>query len=163
MENCKPVSTPIATKTAKSGIASVEFSNPQLYRQLVGSLQYLTLTRPEISYAVNKACQHMHQPSNQNFEDLKCILRYIQGSLNIGLPLYRDYLNLTSYVDADWAGDQTDSKSTTGYCNFLGNTVISWCVKKQATIARSSTEAEYRALASAGTDIIWTRQLLQEL
>ncbi|KAI0499864.1 hypothetical protein KFK09_018072 [Dendrobium nobile] len=156
MMNCKPVSTPIATKQPKSGaaLASTEFYNPQLYRQIVGSLQYLTLTRPEISYAVNKACQHMHQPSNHHFEDLKQILRYIHGSLNIGLPLYQDSLHLTSYVDADRAGDQTDHKSTTGYCNFLGNTLISWCVKKQATVAQSSTKAEDRALASTATDII---------
>ncbi|PKU72463.1 Retrovirus-related Pol polyprotein from transposon TNT 1-94 [Dendrobium catenatum] len=70
---------------------------------------------------------------------------------------------LTTYVDSDWAGDQKDRKSTTGYCTFLGSSLIFWSVKKQSTIARSSTEAEYRALAVVAADLIWTRQLLQEL
>ncbi|PKU73010.1 Retrovirus-related Pol polyprotein from transposon TNT 1-94 [Dendrobium catenatum] len=163
MTNCKSVVTPTSSKSTKLSSPSPDFVNPSLYRQLVGSLQYLTLTRPDITYAVNKVSQHMHQPTEQNFEDLKRILRYLHGSLHIGLPLYRDSTILTAYVDSDWAGDQSDRKSTTGYCMFFGNTLTSWSVKKQATIARSSTEAEYRALASAAAEILWLRQLLQEL
>ncbi|PKU64979.1 Retrovirus-related Pol polyprotein from transposon TNT 1-94 [Dendrobium catenatum] len=163
MLNCKPVSTPICTKDPTLSTESAIFSNPLLYHQLVGSLQYLTLTRPDIAYAVNRACQFMHQPTNYHFHLLKRILRFIKGSLNTGLPLARQSIALTSYEDSDWAGDRQDRKSTTGYCTFLGNSIVSWSVKKQTTVARSSTEAEYRALASAATEVIWTRQLLQEL
>ncbi|PKU73330.1 Retrovirus-related Pol polyprotein from transposon TNT 1-94 [Dendrobium catenatum] len=163
MLNCKPVSTPICTKESPSSSPSPDFANPLLYRQLVGSLQYLTLTRPDIAYAVNRACQYMHKPTDQHFHSLKRILRFIKGSLNFGLPLSRESIILTSYVDSDWAGDHQDRKSTSGYCTFLGNSVVAWSVKKQTTVARSSTEAEYRALASAATEVIWTRTLLQEL
>ncbi|XP_020693048.1 uncharacterized protein LOC110107199 [Dendrobium catenatum] len=143
MTNCKSVVTPTSVKSAKISSPSPDFHNPSLFRQLVGSLQYLTLTRPDITYAVNKVSQHMHQPSEKHFEDLKRILRYIHGSLHIGLPLYSNSITLTAYVDSDWDGEQSDRKSTSGYCMFFGNTLTSWSVKKQATVARSSTEAEY--------------------
>ncbi|PKU66151.1 Retrovirus-related Pol polyprotein from transposon TNT 1-94 [Dendrobium catenatum] len=163
MTNCKPTATPITAKSHISPQISKPFFDPLLYRQLVGSLQYLTLTRPDITYAVNKACQFMHQPTDINFDAVKRILRYIKGTINYGLPLSGNSFTLTSFVDSDWAGDQHDRKSTTGYCTFLGRSPVNWCVKKQSTIARSSTEAEYRALAAAAVDLTWTRQLLQEL
>ncbi|PKU60622.1 Retrovirus-related Pol polyprotein from transposon TNT 1-94 [Dendrobium catenatum] len=105
----------------------------------------------------------MQCPSNTHFEALKRLLRYIQGTLHIGLPLFRDSLLLKSYADADWAGDSTNRKSISGYCNYIGSSLVSWSVKKQTAVARSSTEAEYRALAAATAEVIWHRRLLQEL
>ncbi|PKU61734.1 Retrovirus-related Pol polyprotein from transposon TNT 1-94 [Dendrobium catenatum] len=104
----------------------------------------------------------MHQPSVSDYKALKRLLRYIQGTIHYGLPLQPNSLQLTAYSDADWAGDTQDRRSITGFCIFLGKSLISWCVKKQVTVAKSSTEAEYRALSSATSDIIWLRRLLAD-
>ncbi|PKU70283.1 Retrovirus-related Pol polyprotein from transposon TNT 1-94 [Dendrobium catenatum] len=160
--NSKPVPTPSVVKSTKHLPAAPAFSDPQLYRRLVGSLNYLTITRPDIAFVVNVVCQHMHNPSTSDFLDLKRILRYVQGTLNFGLPLIPGNLQLTTYVDADWAADSLDRKSISGFCSFLGSTLVSWSVKKQTTVAKSSTEAEYRALSSATSDILWLRRLLAE-
>ncbi|PKU77029.1 Retrovirus-related Pol polyprotein from transposon TNT 1-94 [Dendrobium catenatum] len=162
MQNSKPVATPIACKTGNSTNTSTEFANPHFYRQLIGSLQYLTLTRPDIQFAVQQLSQHMQAPLNSNFDDLKRLLRYIQGSTSTGIPLHRDNIILHGYVDADWANNTLDRKSISGYCNFLGKSLISLQAKKQSTVARSSTEAEYRALASEASEVIWLRRLLAD-
>ncbi|XP_020681509.1 uncharacterized protein LOC110098901 [Dendrobium catenatum] len=104
----------------------------------------------------------MHTPLQQHFLSLKHLLRYVKGTADFGIQLRSGSLSLRAYADSDWAGDPFDRKSTTGYCLFLGENLISWCVKKQPTVARSSTEAEYRALATAATDIIWIRCLLAD-
>lgn len=97
------------------------------------SLQYLTLTHPELSFAVNQACQHMHAPQQHHFTAVKRILRYVKDSLHQGLKFIPGPLTLTAYFDADWAGDHMDRRSTTGYCVFLGPNLVSWCAKKQHT------------------------------
>lgn len=130
---------------------------------VVGSLQYLTLTKPEISFVVNVACQHMHAPHQSHFIAVKRILRYVQGSLYQGIFFAPGSLTVTAFSDADWAGNHIDKRSTTGYCVFLGSNLISWCAKKQPTVARSSTEAEYRALAHTAADVTWIQQLLIDL
>ncbi|PKU73278.1 putative mitochondrial protein [Dendrobium catenatum] len=107
MQNCKEVATPTSVKAVCSSDSS-EFTNPTLYRQLVGALQYLTLTRPDITYAVNKACQHMHKPTDQHFDALKRILRYLRGTIHYGLPITGSSMTLRSYADSDWAGDHHD-------------------------------------------------------
>ncbi|PKU83192.1 Retrovirus-related Pol polyprotein from transposon TNT 1-94 [Dendrobium catenatum] len=160
--NCKPLSTQMTSKAADHSDDALPFTDPPLYRHLVGSLQYLTLTRPDITFAVNQVCQHMHDPRNVHFSWLKCILRYVKGTVAFGLPITAGSLNLSAFTDADWVGDKTDRKSTTGFCVFIGSTLVSWATKKQSTIARSSTEAEYRALTSLATELIWLRRLLKE-
>ncbi|PKU68279.1 Retrovirus-related Pol polyprotein from transposon TNT 1-94 [Dendrobium catenatum] len=163
MTQSKPVSTPLSTKTTVSTKSQEPYDNPHLYRQIIGSLQYLTLTRPDIQFAVQQLCQHMQNPLNLHQEALKRLIRYIHGTTQTGIPLSRNSLLLTGYVDADWASNQQDRSSISGFCNFLGTSPISWQVKKQSTIARSSTEAEYRALASEAAEILWLRRLLEDL
>lgn len=162
MQDCKPSPSPSSSKPAVF-YPDPEFLDPHWFRTVVGSLQYLTLTKPEISFAVNLACQHMHKPHYSHFVAVKRILRYIKGSLQEGLHFVPSPLQLTAFSDADWAGDHLDRRSTSGYCLYLGSNLVSWCAKKQHTVARSSTEAEYRALAQAAADISWVQQLLVEL
>ncbi|XP_020684128.1 uncharacterized protein LOC110100800 [Dendrobium catenatum] len=158
--NCKPILTPSTTAFSLEAASAALSITPTHYRQLAGSLQYLTITRPDIAFATNQLCQHMHDPQPIHLKRLKRLLRYIKGTISYGLPLIRSRLILQSYVDADWATDQTDRKSISGFCTFLGHNLISWSVKKQVTVARSSIEVEYRALASATSDVLWLRRLL---
>ncbi|KAI0531140.1 hypothetical protein KFK09_000692 [Dendrobium nobile] len=128
--NCKPSPTPIALKPTITSTAPAPFGDATFYLQITGSLQYLTITRPDIAFAANQICQHMHDPQPHHFQALKRLLRYIQGTLTFGIPLTKSSPNLSTYVDADWASDPSDQKSTTGFCTFLGSNLISWSVKK---------------------------------
>ncbi|XP_020699126.1 uncharacterized protein LOC110111549 [Dendrobium catenatum] len=162
MQSAKPVPSSSCCKTILTSKSHEPYENPQLYRHLLGSLQYLTLTRPDIQFVVHSLSQHMHHPLHQHFEGLKRLLRYISGTLHLGLPLDRGPLQLKGFSDADWANNTDDRKSISGYCNYLGNSPISWQVKKQTTVARSSTEAEYRSLAAEAAEVIWLRRLLED-
>ncbi|XP_020680375.1 uncharacterized protein LOC110098020 [Dendrobium catenatum] len=157
---CNPLSNPTCTKLPND--IQPDCNDVNMYRSLTGSLQYLTITRPDIAFSVNQLSQHMHEPQPQHFYMLKRLLRYIKGTLDFGIPITKTNLILTSFSDVDWAGDPISRKSTTGYCSFLGDIIISWKVQKQQTVARSSTESEYRALAALTSDVIWIRRLLQE-
>lgn len=146
MTECKPSASPASVKPGIPDSNSL-LDDVHLYRTIVGSLQYLTLTRPEISFPVNVACQHMHAPRLSDFMAVKRILRYIKGTIQQGLHFVSGPLNLTAFANADWASDPVDRRSTTGFAIFLGHNLVSWCAKKQHTVARSSAEEEYRAMA----------------
>jgi histone deacetylase 1/2 len=134
------------------------------YRSIVGALQYLTLTRPDISFVVNKVCQFLHKPSKNHWSAVKHILRYLQHTIEVGLRLHKSPSTLVSaFSDADWAGCSDDRRSTGGFAVFLGSNLISWSARKQATVSRSSTEAEYKSLANATAEVMWVRTLLKEL
>lgn len=164
MLNCNPISTPIDTRSKLSSTAGQPYADPSHYRSLAGALQYLTLTRPDLSYAVQQVCLFMHAPHDGHFQLLKRILRYVRGTTHLGLQLYRSSTHdLTAYSDADWAGCPDTRKSTSGFCVFLGDNIVSWSSKRQHTVSRSSAEAEYRAVANCVAESTWLRQLLTEL
>jgi hypothetical protein len=106
----------------------------------------------------------MHDPHECHLAMLKRILRYVRGTTSLGLHLCASSsFSLTAYTDADWAGCPDTRRSTSGYCIFLGESLVSWSSKRQATVSRSSAEAEYRAVANAASECAWLRQLLDEL
>ncbi|XP_068309689.1 secreted RxLR effector protein 161-like [Pyrus communis] len=126
------------------------FKDPTQYQQMIGKLIYLTITRPKITYAVNTLSQFMQEPRRHHLDAAHRLLRYLKNAPGQGLLFsFQSKLNLISYYDADWARCPTTHRSVTGYCIFLGNSLISWKSKKQVTVARSSAEAEYRSMAAA--------------
>ena len=138
--------------------------DPTLYRRLVGSLIYLTTTRPDISYAVHQVSQFMTSPRHLHLAVVRCIIRYLRGSPTRGLFFPTgSSLQLVAYSDADWGGCTDTHRSTTGWCMFLGDDLISWRCNKQDGVSKSSTEAEYRAMSTACSKIVWLRGLLEEL
>ncbi|GJS96375.1 ribonuclease H-like domain-containing protein [Tanacetum coccineum] len=163
MVTCNPSRTPVDTES-KLGPEGAPVQDPTLYRSLAGGLQYLTFTRPDLSYAVQQICLYMHDPREPHLAALKRILRYVQGTLDLGLHLYASSTtSLVGYTDADWAGCPSTRRSTSGYCVFLGDNLLSWSAKRQHTLSRSSAEAEYRGVANVVAETAWLRNLLREL
>jgi histone deacetylase 1/2 len=166
MDKCKPMDTPMSS-VEKLSVHSGEKLGPSdstKYRSVVGALQYLTLTRPDISFSVNKVCQFLHAPTTSHWSAVKRILRYVQGTVTMGLKLVRSTSMLVSaFSDADWAGCVDDRRSTGGFAVYLSENLISWTARKQATVSRSSTEAEYKSLANATAEVLWVQKLLSEL
>jgi hypothetical protein len=164
MAECHPTTTPVDTQAKLSATDGAPVADATQYRRLAGALQYLTLTRPDLAYAVQQVCLFMHDPCEPHLALLKRVLRYVKGTLSTGLHIGTCIITgLSAYSDADWAGCPDSQRSTLGYCVFLGDNLVSWSSKRQTTVSRSSMEAEYRAVAHAVAETCWLRQLLQEL
>ncbi|GJX48232.1 ribonuclease H-like domain-containing protein [Tanacetum coccineum] len=163
MDCCNSSRTLFYTES-KLGVDGDPISDPMLYMSLAGSLQYLTFTHPDISYAVQQVCLYMHDPREPYFSAHKRILRYARGTLVYGLQIFSSSTTyLVAYTDADWAGCLITRRSTFGYCVFLGNNLLCWCSKHQPTLSRTSAEAEYRGVANVVAETCWLRNLLREL
>ncbi|XP_057434172.1 uncharacterized protein LOC130726869 isoform X2 [Lotus japonicus] len=159
----KPCETPMEPGM-KLTAEGVPFSDPQRYRRLVGKLNYLTVTRPDIAFPVSVVSQFMSSPTDAHWEALIRIVKYLKKAPGRGI-VYRDHghMRVEAFSDADWAGSPMDRKSTTGYCVFLGGNLISWKSKKQNVVARSSAEAEYCAMAQTTCELMWVGQILSEM
>ena len=163
MVGAKPLASPTVATTKLSSTEGELISDPSTYCQIIGALQYCTITRPDISYAVNQLCQYMHQPRTPHLQAMKRVLRYLKGTVNHGLFYTPSPLQLHAYCDSDWAGNLDDRRSTSGYGVFLDRNLISWSSKKQNVVSRSSTEAEYRSMALVTAEVYWLRMLFKEL
>ncbi|KAL8103750.1 hypothetical protein AgCh_028088 [Apium graveolens] len=164
MSNCKPVSTPLVVSEKLSKVDGTSKVDCSHYRSLVGSLLYVTTTRPDIMFAATLLLRFMQNPSQTHFGTTKRILRYLQGTLDYGF-FYKsgENLNLIAYSDSDWAGSIDDMKSTSGYAILLGTNICSWLSNKQKVVAQSSAEAEYVAAAKATAQAIWLRRILEDI
>jgi hypothetical protein len=166
MQDCKPVSTPISTGLKLGKDEDFEKVDDSMYRSLIGSLLYLTATRPDILFAVNLLSRFMHSPRETHLTAAKRVLRYIKGTSTLGVffpASTEETLKLVGYSDSDWGGCIDDSRSTSGYLFSLGTGFFSWSSKKQETTAQSTAEAEYIAAASAVNQAIWLRKMLKDL
>lgn len=164
MEGAKEVQTPLETTGALRLFDGFPPANATAYRQMIGALQYLSITRPDIAFAVNKLAQFMHRPTQTHLAAAKRLLRYLKGTLYHGWSLSHSSTPfLHAYSDADWAGNADDRTSTSAFVIFLGGNPISWSSRKQRSVARSSTEAEYRAVATTAAELAWVYSLLIEL
>ena len=163
MLSAKPAKTPCAPNLRLVPATSSLLSNPHEYRSIVGYLHYLTFTRLDLSFAVHQVCQFMSAPDETHLIAAKRILRYVNGTPNLGIFFQHGPLSLSAFSDSDWAGDPFDRRSTTGFLVYLGFNPITWCAKKQDTVSRSSTESEYCALATTAAELCWIRQVLKDI
>jgi histone deacetylase 1/2 len=166
MSQCKSAPTPLSTSEQLSLESGTPLGSEDCtqFRSIVGALQYLTLTRPDLAFSVNKICQYLHAPTTDHWTAAKRILRYVKETIKLGITFKPSSSTLLSgFSDANWAGDVDDRRSTGGFAIFVGPNLVSWSTRKQTTVSRSSTEAEYKALANATAEMIWVEALLVEL
>ncbi|GJX23451.1 ribonuclease H-like domain-containing protein [Tanacetum coccineum] len=164
---CKPVATPMP----ENGIlAHKETDNDKplkditSYQKIVGKLIYLCNTRPDIAYSVHCLSQHMHLPLQSHFEAALRVLRYLKSAPGAGISYSKtNSRSVCTYADSDWAKCKMTRKSVSGYCVFISGCLVSWKSKKQATLSRSSAEAEYRSMASAVCEVMWITKILKDL
>ncbi|XP_068504175.1 uncharacterized mitochondrial protein AtMg00810-like [Phaseolus vulgaris] len=164
MLNAKPAATPMVQKNETLFDKDAAVHEVSMYRRIIGRLLYLVNTRPGISFSMQFLSQFVEAPTKAHHQAAQRILRYIKASPAQGLFYPRDTSRqIKAFSDSDWASCVTTRRSTTGFCIFLGESLISWRTKKQSTISRSSSEAEYRALVATSCEIQWLSFLLEDL
>ncbi|WJX83468.1 hypothetical protein P8452_66129 [Trifolium repens] len=163
MENANHKRTPAATHLKLSKDEHGVSVDQSLYRSMIGSLLYLTASRPDISFAVGVCARYQAEPKMSHLNQVKRILKYVSGTSDYGiLYSHGEDTRLLGYCDADWAGSADDRKSTSGGCFFLGSNLISWFSKKQNCVSLSTAEAEYIAAGSSCSQLLWMKQMLGE-
>ena len=140
------------------------FEDPERYRSLVGKLNYLIVTCPNIAHSVKVVSQYMSSPTVDNWVAVQHILCYLKGAPGRGIQYSNHGHNrIECFTDADWARSKEDRRSTSGYCVFVGGNLVSWKSKKQGVVSRSSAKSEYKAMTQSACEIMWLHQLLVEV
>ncbi len=156
MMGCKPISIPLEQNVKLSADEGDFVDDTTIYIHIVGSLIYMTITRPNLSYAVGVVSQFMQTPRKPHLDAVRRILRYIKHTLQCGIFYQaKSKLQVHGYTDVNWAGNASDKRSTSGFMFSFGSGAISWSNKKQPTISLSSTEAKYRGAAIAACEVVW--------
>ncbi|GJZ24798.1 hypothetical protein Tco_0562257 [Tanacetum coccineum] len=161
LEYSKPMKTPMSTETKLTRDEEGESVDNTKYRGMIGSLLYLTASRPIIMFSVCLCARFQEDPKTSHLEAVTRIFRYIKGTRHLGLwyPKGSDIETIV-YADSNHAGDYVDRKSTSGVCTFMGCCLTSWFLKKQIALAISTTEAEYVSTEKACQQAIWMKQAL---
>ena len=161
LEDSKPIKTPMSTKTKLTKDEESESVDSTKYRGMIGSLLYLTASRPDIMFSVCLCARFQEDPKTTHLEAVKRIFRYIKGTTHLGLWYPKGMgIDTIVYADSDHAGDYVDRKSTSGICTFVGHCLTSWFSKKQTALAISTTEAEYVSAGKACQQALWMKQAL---
>ncbi|KAL4362176.1 hypothetical protein GQ457_04G021850 [Hibiscus cannabinus] len=164
LESCKGVDSPLSSNLKLSKNDGEKLYDPSIFRSIVGSLLYMTATRPDLMFPATLLSRFLSSPTDVHLGVAKRLLRYVKSTLGEGLNyLKMDNVVLTGYSDSDWAGSLDDMKSTSEYVFNLGSGAICWSSKKQQVVAQSSAEAEYIVAAAAANQAIWLRNLLYDL
>ncbi|GJR79775.1 retrovirus-related pol polyprotein from transposon TNT 1-94 [Tanacetum coccineum] len=162
MDNCHSIGTPLATKPKLDVDLSGEPVDQSDYRSKIGSLMYLTSSRPDLVQAVCYCARYQARPTQKHLKEVKRIFKYLKGTINMGLWYPKDSgFELTAFSDADHAGCLDTRKSTSGGIQFLGDKLVSWMSKKQNCTAMSSAEAQYVALSASCAQVMWMRTQLK--
>ncbi|GJR09729.1 retrovirus-related pol polyprotein from transposon TNT 1-94 [Tanacetum coccineum] len=161
LEDSKPMKTPMSTETKLTRDEEGESVDNTKYRGMIGSLLYLTASRPDIMFSVCLCARFQEDPKTSHLEAVKRIFRYIKGTMHLGLWYPKGSgIETIVYADSDHAGDYVDRKSTSGVCTFMGCCLTSWFSKKQTALAISTTEAEYVSAGKACQQALWMKQAL---
>jgi len=159
MTGCKPISIPLEQNVKLSADEGNLVEDTTMYRRIVGSLIYMTITRPYLSYAVGVMSQFMQTPRKPHLDVVRHILRYIKHTLQCGIFYEaKSQLQVHGYTDADWAGNDSDRRWTNGFMFFFGSDVVNWSSKKQPTVALSNTKAEYRGATNTTCEVVWLQK-----
>jgi hypothetical protein len=155
-KDAKVASTPMETHKSLTADLEGEDVDVHLYRSMIGSLMYLTASRPDIMFSVCVCARFQVRPKQSHLQAVKRIFRYLKGQPRLGLWYPHDSpFELIAYTDSDYGGANLDRKSTSGGCQFLGARLVSWQCKKQTTVSTSTTEAEYIAASSCCSQVLW--------
>jgi len=189
---CKPTFVPLPTNLKLSIDQGPLLPDPERYRRLIGGLLYLNLSRPNVSYAIQHLSLFLTQPRTPHMEAAIHVVKYFKSTINKGLfYLSSPDLSLTAYSDADWGRCMSSRRYLIGYCVFLGDSLVSWKIKKKKkknskifitffffllflfllkkkkkkkkTVSKSSVEFEYRSMSETASELVWIAGLLQDL